>query len=95
MPFRSLKQYLQSAADLYYSPHVPEYTKIYLKDSKMLKQGFREWQKQPFKAWSCPKCGITVNGPKTWLIQHEKQCSKMYRRDGKENELIATDYKLY
>ncbi len=45
-----------------------------------------------FKEWSCLICGITVDGPKFLLLQHNKIHNT---RDLKENEAIVRDYKVY
>jgi len=89
------KRMAQSAADLWNKKQVAPQAERYLKDPKMLKEGFKELQNYKFKEWSCPRCGITVFGPKTWLRFHMRKCFNIAKLEQKSGEVVGGDYKLY
>ena len=71
----------------------PDYAKSYLTDPSMVKSALKEWDGSPCKSYRCPECGITINGPKTWIIQHVK--THHNKTESKDNELKETKINPY
>lgn len=89
MPFSSYnvrKEYqrmLQSAADLVNKKQVAKTSLHFFKDPNHLREGFKELQRGKFKYWSCPRCGITVFGPRSWLRAHMRKCYNLSNIEGR------------
>jgi hypothetical protein len=81
----------QTAKDLMNKDLFPKYALSYLKDPNMMQQALKEYEASPMKSFRCPECGITLNAPKTWVIQH----CKIHHHEVKENESIATRINPY
>ena len=83
----------QTAKDLMNKKLFPEYALSYLKDPQMLKAALIEWENSPTKSFRCPECGITINAPKSWIIQHVKIHHNA--KEKKENEISETRVNPY
>ena len=89
------RKVLQSAKDLMEKKLIPKYAWMYLQDPKMLGEAIDETMKGPFREWSCPKCAITVYGPKKWMHLHLGHHGKFKEREGREHEIYQMKFKLY
>jgi len=89
MSYNILKK---TAADLMNKNLFPDYALSYLKDESMLKSALIEWRNSPTKSFRCPDCGITINAPKTWIIQHVKI---HHNKKQKDNEIRETRINPY
>jgi len=79
-----MKTLLKTAKDLTRKELVPKHTLSFFQDKKMLRAALSEYRRSPFKEFSCPECGINIQAPKTWVIQHVKY--HHMKTDSKENE---------
>lgn len=83
----------QTANDLKRKKLLPDYAMSYLSDPQMLYAAFTEYNKSGIKSWRCPECGITINGAKSWLIQHVK--THHNKKEKKDNEITDTRVNPY
>ena len=93
MKMQNSKIIFQTAQDLMRKNLMPKHTLSYLKDPNMLKAAITEFNNSQFKSWRCPECGITMNAPKSWLIQHVK--IHHMTKERKENEIRDTRINPY
>lgn len=87
----------KTAQALIYKKKIPRHTQRFFTDITALKQALHATMIDPIKEYSCTECGISIRGPKKWMIQHHKMHS-MKARDSekvKEDTHFQMDYKTY
>lgn len=84
---------MQTASDLIKKDLFPKHALGYLKDPRMLESAIDEYNKFALSSFRCPDCGITMNAPKSWIIQHVK--IHHMKKEAKENEIRDTKVNPY
>ena len=83
----------QSAKDLLRKNLLPKNESPLLTELNNLNAAIQSVESEFVHEWKCPKCMITVFGPKKWMIAH----SKIHAAKGemRENEIKTMNFKVY
>jgi len=94
---KALDTVTETANALMHKNLVPQHTLALFKSQDSLKAAAHNYIKEPIKEYSCTICGIKIRGPREYIRQHHKQCSKAtpYHEKLKENESLSTRFQAY